>query len=127
MTHELDYRLWSDRQAQMLKTAASLPNVDRIFVNARVKQELCLSTRGDRAWLRKIRPWYHHDDHFHMRLACPPDSPACARQEPIPPGDGCDSSLDWWLGKAPPSTGVKPPPPAKPVMPAECRRVLAED
>jgi penicillin-insensitive murein endopeptidase len=124
--HGLDYSIWSDRHAQMLKSAALLPSVDRIFVNAHIKQELCDTARGDTSWLRKIRPWYHHDDHFHMRLACPDDSPDCERQKPIPPGDGCDE-LGWWLGKEPaPSTGVKPPPEPKPGLPAECRMLLRE-
>lgn len=122
----LDYRMWSDRHLQMLKTAASLPSVDRIFVNAHIKRELCDSARGDRAWLRKIRPWFHHDDHFHMRLACPPDSPACVRQDPIPAGDGCDASLDWWF-RHEPATGAKKPSEPKPVMPAACRGVLEEE
>jgi penicillin-insensitive murein DD-endopeptidase len=122
----LNYQLWSDSHAQMLKTAATEPSVDRIFVNARIKQELCQSTRGDRSWLHKIRPWYHHEDHFHMRLACPSDSPSCVRQKPIPPGDGCDE-LTWWLKKTPdPVSPIKPPPPPKPVMPAECRSLLSQ-
>ncbi len=122
----LNYGLWSDHHAQMLKTTASQPAVDRIFVNARIKQELCRSARGDRSWLRKIRPWYHHEDHFHMRLACPPDSPSCKRQDPIPLGDGCNE-LDWWIRKTPGTGGTpKAAPPPKPVMPAECRTVLSE-
>lgn len=122
----LDYRLWNNSHEQMLKAAATQPAVDRIFVNARIKQELCRTTRGDRSWLRKIRPWYHHEDHFHMRLSCPPDSPSCVRQEAIPMGDGCDQ-LDWWFHKTP-DTGVAPntPKPPKPVMPAECRNVLRD-
>jgi len=119
----LNYQLWSDSHAQMLKTAANQPNVERIFVNARIKQELCHGTRGDRTWLRKIRPWYYHEDHFHMRLACPPDSPGCVRQEPIPPGDGCDA-LDWWFNKTPDSSHAKKPPPPKPALPSECRTLL---
>jgi penicillin-insensitive murein endopeptidase len=119
----LDYRLWSDRQVRILQAASNLPEVERIFVNAQVKRELCETVVGDRSWLRKIRPWYHHDDHFHMRLACPPDSPACVRQEPISPGEGCDSSLDWWL-KQHPALPSKPTEP-KPSLPAACRRVLA--
>lgn len=120
----LDYSLWSDRNIKMLQAAANLPSVDRIFVNAYVKRELCETVVGDRAWLRKIRPWYHHDDHFHMRLACPPDSPECVRQETIPVGEGCDSSLDWWLHQHPalPSKSSEP----KPALPAVCRRLLAE-
>ena len=49
-THDgLDERLWSDSHARMLRSAAQQPGVDRIFVNARIKRELCRSTRGDRA------------------------------------------------------------------------------
>lgn len=118
----LDYRLWSGRHIQILKATATLPRVDRIFVNAHIKRELCRTVRTDRGWLRKIRPWYYHDDHFHMRLVCPPDSSGCVRQNPIPAGDGCDSSLDWWLRQHPPGT-AKPAPP-RPVLPAECRTVL---
>lgn len=120
----LNYRLWSDRHVRILKATASLPGVDRIFVNAQIKRELCDTVHGERAWLHKIRPWYYHDDHFHMRLTCPADSPACVRQEPIPAGDGCDSSLDWWLRQHP-STTAKPSEP-KPALPTACRAVLGE-
>jgi penicillin-insensitive murein endopeptidase len=123
----LDYRLWSDRHILILKAAASLPEVDRIFVNAHIKRELCDTVRGNRTWLHKIRPWYHHDDHFHMRLVCPPDSPACVRQAPIPAGDGCDSSLDWWFHHEPATSAPAKPSEPKPVLPAACRTVLGED
>ena len=43
-----------------------------------------------------MRPWWGHDDHFHVRLACPADSPECTPQAPLPPGDGCDA-LAWWF------------------------------
>jgi penicillin-insensitive murein endopeptidase len=82
--------------ARLLMTAATDARVDRIFVNPILKRALCASTKGERAWLRKIRPWWGHHDHFHVRLACPPDSPACEPQPPLPDGDGC-GELDWWL------------------------------
>lgn len=126
-SRELDYSLWSNRQVQMLKLAVSNPDVDRIFVNARIKQELCDSANGNRDWLHKIRPWYFHDDHFHMRLACPPDSKSCIRQAPIPIGDGCDLSLDEWANKGPLKPSKKPPPPPNPILPAECSSVLMDD
>jgi penicillin-insensitive murein endopeptidase len=121
----LDYNLWNDGHVQILKAAAQLPGVDRIFVNAHIKGELCDSVARDRGWLRKIRPWFHHDDHFHMRLTCPPNSPDCVRQDPIPPGDGCDSSLDWWFGH-PPSTSTAKPPEPKPRLPSACLGLLDE-
>lgn len=122
-TTQLDRALWSDDQAELLKRAAVLPSVDRIFVNARIKKELCNTISGGRAWLQKIRPWYFHDDHFHMRLSCPENSPNCVRQAPIPEGDGCDASLDEWLIKAPLKPSVKPPPPPNPALPPECREI----
>ena len=59
--------LWTDAHSRMIKRAASYPEVERIFVNAGVKKELCDSAGKDRAWLRKVRPWYLHDDHLHVR------------------------------------------------------------
>ena len=118
----LDRSAWTPDQLSLLELAAKLPGVDRIFVNPYIKQELCERATGKRAWLRKIRPWYSHDDHFHLRLACPADSPACETQEPIPEGEGCDASLDWWFQPHPPSTA--PPPPKQP-MPTECQAILS--
>lgn len=120
----LNYKLWNDGHIEILKAAAQSPAVDRIFVNAYIKQELCQSIVEDKGWLHKIRPWYHHDDHFHMRLACPPDSPSCIRQKPLPIGDGCDENLTWWFHHEPAPT-TKPSEP-KPIMPSACRSVLKE-
>lgn len=93
---------WSAEHAAVLKTAAEDPAVARIFVHAAIKRALCTgpaaaeARQGDRAWLRKIRPWYGHDAHFHVRLSCPKDAKGCVNQAPPPPGDGCDA-LDWWF------------------------------
>lgn len=116
----LDRKAWTTKQASLLELAAELPNVDRIFVNAYIKKALC--GQGEREWLHKIRPWYYHDDHFHMRLACPADSPDCETQEPIPAGAGCDASLDWWFQQHP-ATSPTPPPP-KPRLPEKCQAIL---
>ena len=45
--------------------------VNRIFVTPPVKLQMCADAGRDRAWLRKIRPWWNHHDHFHVRLNCP--------------------------------------------------------
>ena len=74
---------------EMLRIAAQDPAVARVFVNWVIKQALCEEIEGDRRWLRKIRPWYGHDRHFHVRLACPADSPGCQDQADPPLGDGC--------------------------------------
>ena len=50
---------------------------------------------GNRDWLRKIRPWYGHHYHFHVRLKCPNDAGECVNQHPPPLGDGCDEAEKW--------------------------------
>jgi penicillin-insensitive murein endopeptidase len=96
---------WSDRVTALLELAARDPHVARIFVNAVVKQQLCRAPQPapgaaspvqDRGWLGKLRPWWGHNEHFHVRLACPTDSPECQAQPPLPAGDGCEE-LEWWL------------------------------
>lgn len=90
---------WTKREAALLRTAARDPRVARIFVNPAIKRSLCRTADGDRDWLRKIRPWWGHDHHFHVRLHCPDGDAACSEQEPPPPGDGCDDSLAWWFSE----------------------------
>jgi len=92
-------RAWTPAHHQVLRAAASDPAVARIFVHAAIKQRLCNDEPAGpgRAWLRKIRPWWGHDSHFHVRLRCPPGSADCADQAPPPPGDSCDASLAWWF------------------------------
>jgi penicillin-insensitive murein endopeptidase len=120
---EIDFSHWSLANAQVLELAARMPEVDRIFVNASVKRQLC-NTTSKRDWLRKIRPWWKHDDHFHVRLKCPPDSKECQSQDPLPQGDGCDK-LDWWFSA---EAKIKPPSSieAEPILPVSCDSVLKE-
>ena len=54
--------------------------MQRIFVNAAIKKALCREAKGDRSWLSKIRPWWGHDYHFHIRITCPPGSSECEGQ-----------------------------------------------
>lgn len=94
---ELDKGRWTEMHNRLIKRAASYPEVQRIFVNAGIKKELCAWAGGDRAWLRKIRPWYSHDDHFHARLRCPPSMRGCEPQDATAADDGCGDNLAWWL------------------------------
>lgn len=87
---------WSEAHYEIMRAAAKDPAVARIFVTAPVKQYMCDAAGEDRAWLRKIRPWWGHHYHFHVRLACPDDAPGCIDQAPPPSGDGCDATLAWW-------------------------------
>jgi penicillin-insensitive murein endopeptidase len=120
---------WTPRVARVLQLAAADPRVDRMFVNPMIKRALCQSEQ-ERAWLRKLRPWWGHDAHFHVRLACPADSPACQPQPALAAGDGCDL-VDWWFSKE--ATAERDEERAKyrarvgpgDVLPAECNGVLA--
>lgn len=103
--------LWSAAHATILRAAASDPRVDRIFVDPVAKVEMCKSTRGDRSFLRKIRPLNGHDYHFHVRLACPAGSGLCETQPAIPAGDGCAEAGEWIAARInPPKTQAKPDP-----------------
>lgn len=88
---------WGEREVALLRTAAEDSRVARIFVNPAIKQRLCRSVVGERGWLQKIRPWWGHDYHFHVRLRCPPNDRTCIDQTPPPPGDGCGDDLAWWF------------------------------
>lgn len=115
---------WGPAQAELLRSAAAATSVDRIFVNAAIKRALCRSEPpGRRAWLRKLRPWWGHDEHLHVRLLCPPGNADCSPQPPLPPGDGC-GELDWWFG--PEARAPRPKPAEPPPLPARCAAVLAE-
>src|SRR5258708_37462741 len=76
----------------LLRDAAQEPGVQRIFVNAAIKKALCREAKGDRSWLAKIRPWYGHDYHFHVRITCPPGDSACTPQPPPSESEGCASA-----------------------------------
>lgn len=68
-----------------------------MFVHPRIKKWLCDDPEEFKEkHLRKIRPWYGHDDHVHVRLYCPEGEKACKSQDEPPEGSGCDK-LDWWF------------------------------
>jgi penicillin-insensitive murein endopeptidase len=114
---------WTRAHHEILKAAASDPRVDRIFVTAPVKIEMCrTASRSDRAWLQKIRPLYGHNYHFHVRLKCPDGARFCQPQRPTVAqlsngGDGCDDSLTWWV-----TDYLNPPKVRKPAEPAPRKR-----
>ena len=137
---------WTATHYQLMRAAASDPRVDRIFVAAAVKVEMCRTARAsDKAWLQKIRPLYGHNTHFHVRLKCPAGSSNCQTQTPSVAelskgGDGCDESLTWWVTtyldelKNPPKK-TKPTGPRKKTpreftmadLPRQCSAVLTSD
>jgi len=118
---------WSERQAGIIRAAAEEPQVERIFVNPAIKKALCEAHAGE-AWMNKVRPFWGHNYHFHIRIRCPEGETACQAQDPVPPGDGCDKSLAWWFTDEAlhPAPGKPKPPITMAQMPAECRQVAVE-
>ena len=126
-TRTVDPSRFTDLQIAVIRRAALDPEVARIFVHPGIKQAMCERAGNDRGWLRKVRPWWGHDAHFHVRLRCPPDQSACRDQEPPLAGDGCGEDLAWWLSEEP-WRPAPPGPPRPPLMladlPGECATVL---
>lgn len=114
---------WTNAHARVVMQAASYPQVERVFVNPAIKKKLCDTWQGDRSMLGKVRPVYGHDEHFHIRIHCPPGAANCKPQAPVARGDGCDKSLAWWFTKEP-WAAPKKDPNAKPVKP---RQVMLSD
>lgn len=122
-TQRVDERVWTDNQFKLIKLAAQDSRVNRIFVNPAIKVKLCNSEGADRAWLQKIRPWYGHDSHIHVRLGCPQDAKNCENQAALPAGDGCGAELYSWFEPALKSSTPKPK--VLPASPYQCQMILS--
>lgn len=121
---------WTPAHQSILRAAAEDPAVARIFVTPPAKLRMCADTpKNDREWLRKIRPWWGHQAHFHVRLNCPDSARDCQEQAPIPAGDGCEDAL-WWVTDAlePPDPNAPKPKPKPQItladLPKACTTVL---
>lgn len=91
---------WTDDHFQVIRYAAKDEKVVRIFVHPVIKQTLCEqenSDANDRAWLGKIRPWWGHHSHFHVRLKCPEGSSNCIAQASPPKGMAVGMNLQVGL------------------------------
>lgn len=108
----VDDRRWNRTYERLLFHAAAFPQVERLLVHPGIKKKLCETVKGDRKWLSKVRPYYGHHYHFHIRIACPDGSRNCKSQRPPPNDTGCGEPLDWWFDVAlkprKPSTTGKP-------------------
>ena len=113
----------------MVKLAATDDRVGRIFVNAAIKNQLCNDTpEKERTWLHKVRPWWGHTAHMHVRLNCPEGAVNCVKQAPIPAGDGCGPEVKSWLDAIlhpkKPDPNQKPKKPVKKIPPAMCEDLI---
>ena len=124
----VDPEVWTPGRTKLIKRAASYPQVHRIFVHPAIKKILCQQAGAkNRRWLAKVRPWWNHYYHFHVRLSCPPGVAGCANQKPVAGNDGCGTELKNWyamLRKSEIWKANQPPTPAKPATPAKSKKRL---
>ena len=138
----VDPNVFTITHVKLIKRAASYPQLERIFVHPAIKKALCEQAPNvgkDRAWLGKVRPWWNHHYHFHVRLSCPPGAAGCDNQKPVLGDDGCGQELKNWYDMLRKSAiwqaeqQVKPdtkPAPKKPGLrlgdlPKDCGTVIA--
>lgn len=119
----VDDTVWSEHHTNLIRLAAEDKQVARIFVNPAIKLKLCQTVKGDRRWLQKVRPWFGHDAHFHVRLTCPKGASYCETQTPVPAGEGCDDELYSWFKPTPPSSG-RTKPTVQPPEPILCQQIM---
>ena len=129
---DVDTHVWTPGHLAVIRDAALEPRVQRIFVNPAIKKALCREATGDRSWLAKVRPFYGHDYHFHIRITCPAGSKQCESQPAPSEEEGCKpSDFAYWFKDSVlhPKPSTEPPKPSHPMtlaqLPADCRQVLA--
>ncbi|AHG18818.1 murein endopeptidase [Chania multitudinisentens RB-25] len=115
-------RQWQPQIESLIKIAAQDSEVTRIFVNPAIKLRLCQDAGADRNWLHKVRPWFAHRAHMHVRLRCPASSLECQDQDAPPAGDGCGAELASWF--KPHQPNVNPVKTEPPPLPPSCQALL---
>ncbi|WP_298716537.1 penicillin-insensitive murein endopeptidase [uncultured Oceanisphaera sp.] len=108
-----------DPQRQLIALAAEDPRVSRIFVHPLIKNAMC-KAYGDADWLGRLRPWFGHSSHFHVRLHCPEGNNLCEPQAQVPAGTGCGRELASWLNDKAGEITSGPRTPFRPTLPKQC-------
>ncbi len=69
----VDPKVWGPGQVKLIKRVASYTKVERVLVHPAIKKALCEASASDpdKAWLKKVRPYWGHYYHFHVRIGCP--------------------------------------------------------
>jgi len=130
-------KVWTEAHARLIKRAASYDAVERVLVHPAIKKALCDWTDGAQTqnarWLAKVRPYWGHHYHMHIRIGCPDGSPGCRSQRPTTGDHGCGKEIDEWFAlltrpPKPPKPGTPPPKPRRELtmsdLPSECQVVL---
>ncbi len=129
----VDPKIWTPAHAKIILRAASYDAVERVLVHPGIKKALCAHPGADPKALAKIRPYWGHHYHMHIRIGCPKGSAHCKPQPPVGTDTGCGKEVDTWIAllqrpKPPPDPKAKPPPPRPGLtlaqLPKECRDVV---
>lgn len=123
---------WTSKHSKLVELAAQSSDVARIFVAPGVKRHLC-KLQPQAPWQYKVRSWWYHDDHLHVRLNCPAGSTSCKPQPALDPSNNaCGAELTDWLSKKADATQTamdehwsqpNPPPKKFPQLPVACESV----
>jgi penicillin-insensitive murein endopeptidase len=83
------------RSWELIKLLSASHRLARIFMHPAIKRAFCQEARSrgelqsESRTLSRLRPLDNHDDHMHVRISCPTESPGCVPQ-PEPDADpGC--------------------------------------
>ncbi|MGF1805141.1 penicillin-insensitive murein endopeptidase [Aliivibrio sifiae] len=119
-TAKIKEQYWQPEHFELIKMAAKDEKVARIFVNSAIKEKLCEQESENTEWLRKVRPWWGHSAHMHVRLNCPQEDKYCINQAEPPEGDGCGhETKSWRLNPTPQKKRA-----SAPIMPKQCSEML---
>ena len=120
--------LFTKKYYDLIMFAAMDPMVERIFVGPAIKVKMCEMTTDPNMhkYLHKIRPWFGHTEHFHVRLQCPIHAPDCEKQQAIPEmhtiEEEKEEALSWFL-PPPPKDETKVVKRVKKVLPERCEKL----
>jgi len=122
---------WNRDHVILIQEAAKSAEVARIFVNPVIKKQLCSMEFKDDSWLSKVRPWWGHTYHMHVRLSCPKENTYCKNQKQVAETNGCHE-LTWWRNQFTNPAKISTSKPVKKkakikakIKPKQCQALLA--
>ncbi len=71
--------LWKPEIFSLINSPPRTKTSRAFLLIRRLNNNFALTPGTDRDWLRKVRPWFQHRAHMHVRLRCPADSLECER------------------------------------------------
>lgn len=110
LDHSRTGKNFTNKHFEMIRTAAKYEQVERIFVHPAIKKQLCQRETSvfNRRWLYKVRPYWGHHYHMHIRLKCPKGATNCQSQKPVKKRTGCGIELYQWLKRVKPTEDIIP-------------------